>query len=75
MPSLAVMFATQVAMAVEQWRGRNGPALGSWLEAWAEFEALNALAVVALDAAGHLPFFRLSLASMTAISSLLRRLA
>ena len=42
--SLALLGGTQLSMAIERWRGKHGPALTSWLEAWAEFEALNALA-------------------------------
>ncbi len=43
-PSLALLGGTQLCMAIERWRGKHGPALRSWLEAWSEFEALNALA-------------------------------
>lgn len=43
-PSLALLGGTQLSMAIERWRGKHGQALPSWLEAWAEFEALNALA-------------------------------
>jgi MutS domain V len=42
--SLLVMAATQLCMAIERWRSQYGVALREWLEAWAEFEALNALA-------------------------------
>jgi DNA mismatch repair ATPase MutS len=38
------MVGTQVSMAVEDWRTRNQESLRDWLDAWAEFEALNALA-------------------------------
>ena len=30
-------------MALEEWRRRHGVALRDWLDAWGEFEALNAL--------------------------------
>lgn len=43
-PSLALLGGTQLSMAIERWRDKHGPALTAWLEAWAEFEALNALA-------------------------------
>jgi DNA mismatch repair ATPase MutS len=43
-PSLLLLLGTQLCMAVEQWRVENGAALQTWLDAWAEFEALNALA-------------------------------
>ena len=43
-PSLLLLLGTQLCMAVEQWRIENGAALKIWLDAWAEFEALNALA-------------------------------
>jgi hypothetical protein len=48
-PSLVLMIGTQVCMSVEQWRIRNGPDLRRWLAAWAEFEALNALACYAYE--------------------------
>ena len=53
LPSLAVMGGTQLSMAVERWRASHGPALRSWLEAWAEFEALNALACHAFENPDH----------------------
>jgi DNA mismatch repair ATPase MutS len=43
-PSLWLLVGTQTAMAVESWRLRNRDALRQWLDAWAEFEALNSLA-------------------------------
>jgi hypothetical protein len=43
-PSLALLAGTQLCMAVEQWRRKHGQSLTIWLEAWAQFEALNALA-------------------------------
>jgi MutS domain V len=44
LPSLLLLLGTQLCMAIEQWRIENGAALQTWLDAWAEFEALNALA-------------------------------
>jgi len=43
-PSLLLLLGTQLCMAVEQWRIENGVAFRTWVAAWAEFEALNALA-------------------------------
>ena len=43
-PSLLVLAGTQCAMAIESWRARHRESLREWLDAWAEFEALNALA-------------------------------
>jgi hypothetical protein len=42
-PSRLLLVGTQACLAVEQWRENHGPSLGMWLEAWAEFEALNSL--------------------------------
>ena len=44
LPGLILMLGTQVCAAVEEWRIRHGAALAGWLDAWAEFEALNSLA-------------------------------
>jgi DNA mismatch repair ATPase MutS len=49
LPSLLLLFATQVCMAVEHWRQKNGNSLVDWLDAWAEFDALNALAAYAYE--------------------------
>ena len=43
-PSLLLLFGTQVCMAIDAWRTEHGAALRIWLDVWAEFEALNALA-------------------------------
>jgi hypothetical protein len=42
--ALLLMATTQLCMAIERWKTRHGVALRGWLEAWAEFEALSALA-------------------------------
>jgi hypothetical protein len=42
--SYALMLRTQLCIATERWRAGNGTALRGWMEAWAEFEALNSLA-------------------------------
>jgi DNA mismatch repair ATPase MutS len=41
---LLLIATTQLCMAVERWRTQYGVALRDWLQAWSEFEALNALA-------------------------------
>jgi hypothetical protein len=43
-PSLLLLAGTQCAAAIESWRTRHGESLRDWLDAWAEFEALVALA-------------------------------
>ncbi len=48
-PSLFLLVGTQLCMAIENWRIENGAALRSWLGAWAEFEALSALANYAYE--------------------------
>jgi hypothetical protein len=45
--SRLLLVGTQLCIAVEQWRAEHGGALRIWLEVWAEFEALNALAAYA----------------------------
>jgi hypothetical protein len=49
LPSTVLLFATQVCMAVEHWRQKHRASLADWLDAWAEFEALNALAAYAYE--------------------------
>ena len=44
-----LMVVTQVAYAVEAWRARSGKAVGRWLRAVGEFEALCALAAYAYE--------------------------
>ena len=44
-----LLWTTQYAFAVEAWRAENGPALRVWLDALAEWEALNALAGYAYE--------------------------
>ena len=48
-PSLLLLAGTQLCMAIEQWRIEHRAALRGWLDAWAEFEALNALANYAYE--------------------------
>lgn len=49
LPASVVLLGTQTAMAVEAWRARNNTEMAGWLDAWAEFEALNALACYAYE--------------------------
>jgi hypothetical protein len=44
-----LLWTTQLAFAVEAWRTAAGPAIGRWLEAVGEFEALCALAAFAYE--------------------------
>ena len=46
-PFLWLLLGTQTALAIESWRLRHGNTLRQWLDAWAEFEALNSLACYA----------------------------
>ena len=39
-----MMFGTQLAYAMERWRATSGPAVGRWLDAVGQFEALCAIA-------------------------------
>lgn len=48
-PCLLLMVGTQTAMAIESWRARNSRDFLAWLDAWGEFEALNALACYAFE--------------------------
>jgi hypothetical protein len=48
-PSLLLALGTQLTLAVEGWRKRHQNDLIRWLDAWAEFDALNALACYAYE--------------------------
>jgi len=49
-PFAAVMlWGTQLAMAIDAWRAESGPAIGGWLAAVGDFEALSALAAYAAE--------------------------
>jgi len=48
-PSLVLLIGTQLGMAIEQWQRAHAKSLRIWLHAWAEFEALNALAAYAYE--------------------------
>ena len=45
----ALLWGTQMAMAVERWRADSGPAIRRWLNAVGEFEALCSLAGYAYE--------------------------
>jgi hypothetical protein len=45
----ALLFTTQVALAIDAWRARCGPSLRAWIGAAAEFEALASLATHACE--------------------------
>lgn len=47
--SLLLALGTQTALAMERWRDQHRTALLDWLDTWAEFEALNALAGYAYE--------------------------
>jgi len=46
-PSRLLLVRTQVGLEVERWKARHEKDLRTWLDAWAEFEALNSLGVYA----------------------------
>ena len=47
--SLLTAAGTQAAMSIARWKLRHAAAMRVWLTAWAEFEALNALASYAFE--------------------------
>jgi DNA mismatch repair ATPase MutS len=53
LPSLVLMIGTQMCMAIGKWRGKHAESLKGWVRAWAEFEALNALATYAYENPGN----------------------
>jgi len=46
-PSLLLSVGTQLVLAVESWRTQHQEQLKEWIDCWAEFEALNAIACYA----------------------------
>lgn len=48
-PSIWLLLGSQTAMAIDSWRCRQKDSLRRWLDAWAEFEALNSLACYAYE--------------------------
>jgi hypothetical protein len=51
--AIFLMASTQICMAVEAWRERHRESLRIWLNAWAEFEALNCLACYGYENPDH----------------------
>ncbi len=49
LPSRVLLIGMQTFLAMEQWRVQQGKALRCWLEVWAEFDALMALANYAYE--------------------------
>ncbi len=47
--AIAVLWSAQIAIAIERWRKRAGPHIGSWIAAVGEFEALLALAAYSYE--------------------------
>jgi hypothetical protein len=47
--SLFLAAGTQTAISIASWKRQHSSAMRSWLAAWAEFEALNALAAYAFE--------------------------
>jgi len=47
--SLWLALGTQTALALDAWRGRHKTAMLRWMDTWAEFEALSALACYAYE--------------------------
>ena len=48
-PSLLLALGTQLTLAVDRWREQHQEYLIRWLDAWAELDALNALACYAYE--------------------------
>jgi hypothetical protein len=48
-PAALMMWATQIALAIDGWRRRAGADVPRWLDAVGEFEALSALATFAYE--------------------------
>jgi DNA mismatch repair ATPase MutS len=49
LPSILLAVGTQLVLAIDRWRAEHQEDLQSWLDAWAEFDALNALACYAYE--------------------------
>ncbi len=49
---VSIAAGTQLVLAIERWRARHQSAFVRWLDAWAEFEALSALAGYAYEHPG-----------------------
>jgi hypothetical protein len=55
LPCLLLCVGTRCSLAIEAWKRQHGHQLLNWLEAWAEFEVLNALATYAYEHVGDSP--------------------
>jgi hypothetical protein len=53
LPGLLLMAGTQLCIAIERWRAQRGGQMSAWLDAWAEFEALNCFASYAFENPDH----------------------
>ncbi len=53
-PALLLAVGTQLVLAIERWRAVHQEDFKSWLDAWAEFEALQALAGYAYEQQGSI---------------------
>ncbi len=51
--SLLTMGATQICMAIEDWRTLHDASLRTWIAAWSEFEALNSIGTYAGENPAH----------------------
>ena len=47
--SLLLGAGTQAAISIAKWKRKHGASMAVWLDAWAEFETLNALATYAYE--------------------------
>ncbi|MGA7524653.1 MAG: hypothetical protein WBW84_19545 [Acidobacteriaceae bacterium] len=52
-PSLLTAAGTQLVLAVERWRAKYQEQLRHWIDLWAEFDALNAIACYAFENPDH----------------------
>jgi hypothetical protein len=52
LPMLVLMGGSHCAVAIESWRRCHGAEFARWIDAWAEFEALNALGCYAFECPG-----------------------
>jgi hypothetical protein len=66
--NLPLMYSVQLAWAVQRWRRKHGAAVGLWLEAVAEMEALLSLATYSYEHPGDgFPEFVTGLATVEAV--------
>jgi hypothetical protein len=68
-PAALMLWATQLAFAIDGWRRRVGPHVPGWLDAVGEFEALAALATFASERPGYVfPVFEPAPAHLAAVT-------